>query len=129
MNAEFPENLVQFTERFVTDEACAAHLTAVRWPDGAICAACGGRKGWPTARGTYYCADCRHQTSLTAGTILHQSHLPLRSWLLGMWLMCTQKTGLSAKSVYEKACIRRGMTFATSVNTLVWKHIPSIQPI
>jgi len=28
-------------------------LTAVRWPDGTICAACGGRKGWPNQRGTY----------------------------------------------------------------------------
>lgn len=102
MNVDFPENLVQFTERFVTDEACAAYLTAVRWPDGAICAACGGRKGWPTSRGTYYCAGCQHQTSLTAGTILHQSHLPLRSWFLGMWLMCTQKTGLSAKGLQRE---------------------------
>ena len=90
---------MEFTRRFVTDEACAAYLAGVRWPDGFVCPACHARKGWATKRGTHFCATCERQTSLTAGTILHQSHMPLRSWFLGMWLMCTQKTGLSAKGL------------------------------
>ena len=44
-----------------------------------------------------FCSACRRQTSPTAGTILHNSRVPLRSWFLAMWLACTQKTGLSAK--------------------------------
>jgi transposase-like protein len=74
----------------------------LRWPDGFVCPACQGRKGWPTARGTTFCAHCRRQTSLTAGTILHQSHLPVSSWFLGMWLACTQKTGLSAAGLQRE---------------------------
>ena len=99
MGIEPPKNLVEFTQRFVTEEACVSYLAAVRWSEGFVCPACGGRKGWTTNRKTFYCAACRHQTSLTAGTILHKSQLPLRSWFLGMWLMCTQKTGLSAKGL------------------------------
>ena len=99
MSTEFPKNLVEFTQRFVTEEACASYLAAVRWPEGFVCPACGGHKGWATSRKSYYCAGCRHQTTLTAGTILHQSHLPLRSWFWGMWLICTQKTGMSAKGL------------------------------
>lgn len=96
---DFPKNLVEFTERFATNEACASYLAEVRWPDGFACPACKNRKGWPTNRKTYFCVSCRHQTSLTAGTIFHGSHLPLRKWFWAMWLMCTQKTGLSAKGL------------------------------
>jgi transposase-like protein len=99
MESAFPGNLVEFAVRFVTDEACASYLAEVRWPDGFVCPACGGRKNWTTSRKTYFCGSCRHQTSLTAGTIFHRSHLPLRSWFWAMWLMCTQKTGLSAKGL------------------------------
>lgn len=99
MGADYPKNLVEFTERFVSEEACASYLAAVRWSQGFVCPACGGHTGWVTHRKTHYCGLCQHQSSVTAGTILHKSHLPLRSWFLGMWLMCTQKTGLSAKGL------------------------------
>ena len=98
----FPHNLVAFAERFATEEACAEYLMALRWPGGFVCPACGARKGWPTARGTIFCAACEHQTSLTAGTILHKTRVPLRSWLLAMWLVCTQKTGLSAAGLQRE---------------------------
>ena len=48
------------------------------------------------------CSSCRRQTSPTAGTILHNSRVPLRSWFLAMWLACTQKTGLSAKGLQRE---------------------------
>lgn len=102
MGESFPHNLVAFIERFATEEACAEYLAALRWPEGFVCPACGARKGWPTARGTIFCAACERQTSLTAGTILHKTRVPLRSWLLGMWLVCTQKTGLSAAGLQRE---------------------------
>ena len=54
MGEAFPQNLMSFTQRFVSDEACAAYLMELRWPAGFICPACGGGKGWPTARGTIF---------------------------------------------------------------------------
>jgi transposase-like protein len=102
MADEFPRNMVEFTKTFATEEACADYLLDLRWPDGFVCPACGGRRGWPTARGTLFCEVCERQTSLTAGTILHKTRVPLRSWFLGMWLMCTQKTGLSAAGLQRE---------------------------
>jgi len=102
MEVGFPKNLVEFTERFATDEACASYLAKVRWPTGVVCPRCGGRKGWTTSRRTFFCTGCAHQTSLTAGTIFHQSHLSLRKWFWAMWLICTQKTGLSAKGLQRE---------------------------
>ena len=96
MAGEFPKNLIEFTRRFADPQACTAYLMKLRWPDGFVCPQCGSRKGWPTGRSMTFCAQCQRQTSPTAGTILHQSHVPVSSWFLAMWRACTQKTGLSA---------------------------------
>lgn len=98
----FPRNLMEFLDRFATDEACMEYLRTIRWPAGFICPACGSGDGWTTARGTIYCRECNRQTSLTAGTILHNSRTPIRKWFVGGWLMCTQKTGVSAKTVQRE---------------------------
>ena len=42
------------------------------------------------------CGRCGHQTSVTAGTIFHRSHLPLRAWFRAMWWVTNQKHGVSA---------------------------------
>lgn len=102
MSEGFPRNLMEFTSRFSTEEACAAYLLELRWPEGFVCPACQGGKGWSTARGTVYCAACKRQTSLTAGTILHGTRVSLRAWLLAMCLVCTQKTGLSAAGLQRE---------------------------
>ncbi len=99
---EFPRNLMEFLDRFDTDEACLIYLREVRWPDGFICPLCGSRNGWTTARGTMYCQECFRQTSLTAGTILHNSRTPIRKWFVAVWLLCTQKTGVSAKTLQRE---------------------------
>lgn len=102
MADDFPKNLIEFTRRFADTEACTAYLMGLRWPDGFVCPGCGGRVGWPTARGTIFCGQCDRQTSPTAGTILHRSHVPVSSWFLAMWLTCTQKTGLSAAGLQRE---------------------------
>jgi transposase-like protein len=49
-----------------------------------------------------YCRRCQRQTSVTAGTILHNSRTPARKWFVGVWLLCTQKTGVSAKTLQRE---------------------------
>lgn len=95
----FPKNLLEFLDRFATDEACLEYLCQIRWPGGVLCPQCGSRDGWPTERGTWFCGGCRRQTSPTAGTILHDLRTPIRKWFLAVWLLCTQKTGGSAKTL------------------------------
>ena len=53
-----------FEARFPDDAACAAHLFARRWPEGFVCPACGGTKGWELKgkRFTWECAACARQT-------------------------------------------------------------------
>ena len=95
----FPRNLMEFMDHFSTDAACLEYLRTVRWPAGFVCPQCGSRDGWATARGTMYCGGCDRQTSPTAGTILHKSRTETRKWFMAVWLLCTQKTGVSAKTL------------------------------
>lgn len=93
---EFPKNLIEFTNRFKTVEDCSRYLAQVRWPAGFICPKCKSNKGWTTYRETIYCSSCEKQTSVRAGTALHKTHLSIQTWFMAIWLLCTQKTGLSA---------------------------------
>src|SRR6476661_11134651 len=83
-----PGSLPEFEARFPDDAACARWLFGKRWPDGFRCPGCGHAKGWELGRGTLLveCARCHRQTSVTAGTVLHRSHLPLKLWFLAAWL-------------------------------------------
>jgi transposase-like protein len=102
VDAAFPRNLMEFLDRFATDAACLEYLRRVRWPEGFACPQCASRQGWATARGTMFCGGCNRQTSLTAGTILHNSRTPPRKWFVAAWLLCTQKTGVSAKTLQRE---------------------------
>ncbi len=99
ISEDYPKTLVEFDERFGTEEACRAYFARLRWPDGFCCPACGHRRGWPNRRHDIECARCGHQTSLTAGTILEGTRKPLQLWFKAMWWVSTQKTGGSAKGL------------------------------
>lgn len=96
-------SLYEFSRKFSTEKACADYLYAVKWPNGFVCPHCGHRHGYALSRsGRYQCAKCHKQTSLTAGTVMHRSHLPLRKWFLAMYLVACDKRGISALSLAGK---------------------------
>jgi len=102
---EFPTNALEFNDRFSTEEACATYLEKLRWPNGFACPKCGGAKvSRMKARPLLQCLakECRHQTSLTAGTPLQGTRKPLRAWLQAMFLVATQKTGTSAANLQRQ---------------------------
>jgi hypothetical protein len=93
-----PRSLVEFHRRFPTDEACGEYLVAVRWSRGFCCPACGHDRGWRLKRRlpAFEYAGCDRQTSVTAGTVMHRSHLPLTTWFWAAYLMATHSNGISA---------------------------------
>src|SRR5260370_32821768 len=78
----FPKSLIEFQGRFASESACAEYLFERRWPEGFVCPGCGDGRAWllKTKAFTYECAACGRQTSVTAGTIMPASKLPLRTW-------------------------------------------------
>src|SRR3954454_10486150 len=94
-----PGSLPEFEARFPDDTACARWLLARRWPDGFRRPGCGHDKGWELGRGTLLVerARCRRRTSVTAGMVLHRSHLPPKLWFPAAWLVATHGNGISAR--------------------------------
>ena len=99
----FPNTLRQFQADFASEEACQQYLAACRWPDGFICPRCGHRRAYELVnQRRQQCAGCRHQVSVTAGTVLHQTKLPLTQWFWAAYLMTTDKRGVSALLVQRQ---------------------------
>jgi ISXO2-like transposase domain/Transposase zinc-ribbon domain len=99
---ELPRSLPEFEARFPDEAACARWLLEKRWPGGFRCPACGHDEAWELGRErlTLQCAACERQVSVTAGTALHGSHLPLRTWFLAAWLVATHRNGMSARQLW-----------------------------
>jgi hypothetical protein len=99
----FPKTLRQFQNNFATEEACQQYLAGCRWPDGFICPRCGHRRAYElVTQRRRQCAGCRHQVSLTAGTVLHRTKTPLTHWFWAAYLMTTDKRGVSALLVQRQ---------------------------
>ena len=106
-------SLVQFMDEYGTEEKCTQALFRWRWPNGFVCPRCEHTGHWRhQSRALYQCRSCRHQVSLTAGTILASTKLPLRIWFLAMYLMTQTKNGISALELSRQ--------LAVSYNT-AWK--------
>jgi len=90
--------LVEFMERFGTEESCREYMYQMKWPEGFVCPKC-KEKDEPfniKSHNRYQCRHCNHQTTVTAGTIMEKSRTPLTKWFLAMYLMGQDKRGCSA---------------------------------
>lgn len=96
---DYPKTLLELERRFSDEESCRQYLFELRWPEGFRCPQCQGTKAWKMDRGLRLCADCRHQVSVTAGTIFQDTRYPLRVWFRAIWQVTSQKNGASALGV------------------------------
>jgi len=100
---------LEFQERFGSEEACREYLFASRWPDGFVCPACGSVRAGEMHRRRllWQCKDCGQQTSATAGTVMHGTHMPLRTWFWAAYLVATHHPGISAKQLQRQLALSR----------------------
>jgi predicted RNA-binding Zn-ribbon protein involved in translation (DUF1610 family)/transposase-like protein len=103
-----PRSLLEFQRDFPDDAACVRYLARRRWPTGFVCPACGATRAYElVTRRLWQCTACRQQTSLTAGTVLHGTRLPLITWFWAMYLAATLNTGISARQLRKQLGLRR----------------------
>lgn len=89
-------SLLDFQQRFPTEETCWEYLVKMRWPEGFGCPKCENKKAsFNKTRKIYECYACGKQTSVTAGTAFHKSRVPLLKWYWAIFLMATSKKGVS----------------------------------
>ena len=93
-------NLISLFDRFGSDEKCRELLESMRWPHGVACVRCGDMAiDELQRRSQWECRGCGYQFSVTSGTIMHDTHLPLRKWFVAIYLMCDSRKGVSANQL------------------------------
>ena len=92
-------SLTGFYERYGTEAQCEQALERARWPNGFACGRC-GHSGhcvvWHGRVKTFQCQRCRHQVTLTSGTIFQATKLPLRRWFQAMYHLTQTKNNVAA---------------------------------
>ena len=92
---------------FKDDIAAREHLEATRWPDGPVCPHCGGMEhfkkleGKSHRPGLYKCYDCFGHFTVTVGTVMEGSRIPLHKWFLAIYWLCSSKKGISSHQLHR----------------------------
>jgi hypothetical protein len=91
--------LIDFKERFPTEESCKAEFKLIREASTIICKKCSGTQHyWLSKKEMYQCKNntCRFRTSLKSGSVMENSKLSFTNWLMAMHLMTATKNDFSA---------------------------------
>ena len=107
--------LIAWQKRYGTEQSCAKALIKVRWPNGFQCPECGSIKAYHLEScNLFQCSHCRHQVSITSDTLFHSTKVPLVKWFWAIYLMASDKGGISALRVAKHL----GVTWITARNML-----------
>jgi transposase-like protein len=100
--------------RFTNEDAARKHLERIQWPDGPVCPHCGVLNRASSIKGgrpgLYFCGACRKQYTVTVGTVMERSKVPLNVWLYCNHLLCSSKKGISSHQMARML----GVTYKTA---------------
>ena len=91
----------QLTAQYPDEASAERYFIAQRWPNGVRCAWCASadvQRGTQPGRNRqlWRCGACDRQFSVTSGTVMDSTKLPLRKWLFAFHLLGASKKGMSA---------------------------------
>src|SRR5579875_2141017 len=111
-------SMIRIVETVQTEEDAYGLLEQWRWHGQAICPHCGSindhyflkprngvrktNRGTPTQRRLWKCKDCRKPFSLLTGTVMHGTHIPIRTWVFVIYELCTNKNGIAAREIERR---------------------------
>jgi transposase-like protein len=101
---------------FHDEDAAREYFEAMRWPGGPVCAHCGvvneatRMQGKTHRAGLFQCNACHSSFSVTLGTVMEDTHLPLHKWVIAFHLMAASKKGVSAHQLHRML----GITYKTA---------------
>ena len=100
-----PKTLLEAVQYFASEENCINYLASKRWPDGvAVCPICGRPGAGYLANQRRWQCSVRHlkrQFSIKVGTIFEDSPIGLDKWLPAMWLICSNRNGISSWELHR----------------------------
>ena len=101
-----PTNL--FDPIYQDADKAREHLEALHWPTGPVCPHCGSvenitkLQGKSTRKGVYKCNACTKPFTVTVGTVMEDSKIPLNKWVLAFALVNGSKKGISAHQLHRQ---------------------------
>jgi len=90
-------NITKFAERFPDESSCQAYFQEKRVKEGVICKNCScSDHYWLHSKNMFQCKGCEFWTSIKSGTLMENSNLSLRKWLVAITFISATKQGFSA---------------------------------
>ncbi|HTX38515.1 MAG TPA: IS1595 family transposase [Bryobacteraceae bacterium] len=104
MDAE-PKTLQQATVTFADQNNCREYMVPRRWNAGIVtCPTCGSDKvKFQPQHNRWQCSNRhpRRQFTLKTGTVMEDSPLGLDKWMLAMWLIASNRNGISSWELHR----------------------------
>jgi len=93
----------EFYHQYNDEKACRIKLKAVRESEGIVCKKCGCKSHyWKTDKEQWQCKKCSFRTTLTSGTVMESSKLPLSYWFAAIHFLTVNKKSFSALSIQNE---------------------------
>jgi transposase-like protein len=103
----YPQSIIEFQQWFPDEQACIDYLYKTRWPDGFKCPICGDTEAYYiSSRRLFQCKSNKHQTYLTAGTVMQGTRTSLLTWFWAAYLLTTETPGISSIQLQRQLKIR-----------------------
>jgi transposase-like protein len=98
-----PMSLIEFNDEYGTEEQCREHLFEKRFGNGFHCPKCTHEKGVKiSSRLLMQCSKCHYQVSVTSGTVMNDTKLPIRKWYMAIYLITSSKRGMSSLELQKQ---------------------------
>jgi ISXO2-like transposase domain len=106
-------NILEFTEKFSTDDKCRCYLSDQKWEKGYQCGNCNhGNYHNGKQAGTRVCSKCKYLESATARTLFHRLKFPLRKAFHIIYTMSCNKKGISSYELSRQLSLRQKTCWA-----------------
>ena len=110
-------DLQEFETRFNTEEHCLDCLVHIRWKNGYRCPRCNHNEMWEIKSFKYKCKKCGYQTTVLAGTLFQDTHLPITLWFQA--ILCVSKNNrISAAGLQKELGLGSNRTALTMLNKI-----------
>ena len=101
-------NIINFINRFPDEASCIDFIKEQRSQQGIICKKCiGSRYYWLENKHSFQCASCGFRTSIRSGTVMENSNLPIRIWMMAITFITATKKGFSAIELQKQLGMKR----------------------
>lgn len=111
---------IDFKMRYGTEEQCVEAFKGWRWPHVFVCPKCGHHGHCVLShRNLMQCNKCRRQTSITAGTIIGATKMPLTKWFEGLFYLTENEKPCTSMHLSRKLCISYNAAYRMKAKLMV----------